>query len=235
MSEQVNNDYFEEIFNNVEVFSEQLPDEIEPTKKKRSITVIQIPNSIIKNKNISVNAFAVYVYLKCKSFRERDDKIHLKLDHKEMRVELGMKKDNRPLIAAFQNLYQNGLIKEEVLKMPIHSPLNITLLKIEHEPFTQLPIELIGKIPIIKSYGLKLLYYYESFINRKQFLRQFAFPCFETIQEDTGLNHNTINKYNKLLVENKLLKIDKHKVEQGDFGFEKWNNHYFVLWDKMIN
>lgn len=224
MSEQVNNDYFDEIFNNVEVLPEQ--------SRKNYRTVIQIPNSVIKNRDITVNAFGLYVYLKRESFKKRDSK--LQLDHKRVRHELGMK-DNRPLIAAFQNLHSQGLIGEEILKMPIHSPLNITLLEIALEPFTQLPIELLDKVNTIKPYGLRLLYYYESFINRKQILRLFAFPCFETIKNDIGISHNAIIKYNNVLVKNKMLKIDKHKTEQGDYGFEKWNNHYSVLWDKIIS
>ena len=219
MSEQVNNDYFDE----VEVLPEQ--------SRKNYRTVIQIPNSVIKNRDITVNAFGLYVYLKRESFKERDSK--LQLNHKRVRHELGMK-DNRPLIAAFQNLHSQGLIKEEILKMPIHSPLNITLLEIALEPFTQLPIELLDKVNTIKPYGLRLIYYYESFINRKQILRLFAYPCFETIKNDTGISYNAIIKYNNVLVKNKMLKIDKHKVEQGDFGFEKWNNHYSVLWEKII-
>ncbi|EON72235.1 hypothetical protein [Lysinibacillus sphaericus] len=224
MSEQVNNNYFEEIFNSIEMLPEQ------PRKKYR--IVIQIPNSVIKNRDITVNAFALYIYLKRESFKKRDSK--LQLDHKRVRHKLGMK-DNRPLLAAFQNLHSQGLIEEEILKMPIHSPLIITLLEVATEPFTQLPIELLDKVNIIKPCGLRLLYYYESFINRKQILRLFAFPCFETIKDDTGISHNAIIKYNNLLVKNKMLKIDKHKAEQGEYGFEKWNNHYSVLWDKIIS
>lgn len=224
MSEQVKNDYFEEIFNNVEVLPEQ------PRKKYR--TVIQIPNSVIKNRDITVNAFALYIYLKRESYKKRD--IKLQLDHRKVRHEIGMR-DNRPLLVAFQNLHNQGLIEEKILKMPIHSPLTITLSEVAPEPFTQLPIELLDKVNTIKPYGLRLMYYYESFINRKQILRLFAFPCFKTIKNDTGISHNAIIKYNNLLVKNKMLKIDKHKAEQGDFGFEKWNNHYFVLWDKIIS
>lgn len=233
MSEQVNNNYFKEIFDNVEI----PPDNSAPltVREKQPITVVQIPNSIVKNKEITVNAFAVYVYLKRESFRKREDKLKLKLDHNEIKHKLGMSKDNRPLLAALQNLHRQGLIKEEILKMPIHSPLFITLIEVEPAPFTQLPIEIIEKVPTIKSRGLRLMYYYESYINRKQVLRQFAFPSFETIQEDLGFNQNTIIKYNKLLVDNKMLKVTKHKAEQGEFGFEKWNNHYFIQWDKIVS
>ena len=195
-------------------------------------TMIQIPKVVVHNRKINGKAFAVYYYLKYISFRKWGDKTKLEINHLEMKYKLGIK-DNRVIVAALKVLFENRLIEEEIRSMPIHSLLKITLSKVDDDKFVQLPIQLLDKIPSIKPNGLRLIYYYESFINRRT-SKNFSFPSFEKISEDTGLNHNTIIKYNNILKKNKLIKIEKHQVEhEWDGTFVKYNNHYKVRWENI--
>jgi hypothetical protein len=104
------------------------------------------------------------------------------------------------------------------------------------EKFTQLPATILNKIDTIGTTGLRLLYYYESFVNRTERLeRQFAFPSLLTIGKALKINKDTVIEYNRILHKNDLVSIIKHELkhdgeynEQGKQLFIKYNNHYRV-------
>jgi hypothetical protein len=88
------------------------------------------------------------------------------------------------------------------------------------------------------------MYYYQSYINNTK--RDWCFPSFETITRETGISENTITKYNKILAATKMVKITKHKLEctygyeidedsgEENIQFERYNNHYEIQWDKIL-
>jgi hypothetical protein len=205
--------------------------------------VIQVPDEIIKNEWFKMNSytFTVYTYLKFLHFRNYNID-EMEINHNKFKHKLYIS-DNRTLKKCFETLHKEQIIMEYINKLPTKGNIKLTFnpLPYESKKFTQLPATIINKIEHIGAIGLRLLFYYESFINRKEArAKQFAFPSIETISKDLKLNHETILKYNDILKENKLLKIKKHKLE---FTFEydeldqplftKYNNHYCVLKENM--
>lgn len=192
---------------------------------------LQIPNEIIRNTgfNIDEKSFAIYAFLLFKKFQAfNNGEIDVLL--KDIKFVTGIT-DNRTVKKCFSTLYNQGLIGN-IDKLPINKPLQIEMLQpYKSEYFTQIPLELLKSIDIVGVIGFRLMYYYESFINRKNVTKQFCYPSYENIQEDLGISNFSVTKYNKLLVKEKLITITKHKVEYDPFGgsgLERFNNHYSV-------
>lgn len=100
---------------------------------------------------------------------------------------------------------------------------------------------LLRHIPTIDCTGVRLVSYYESYINRSSAINQFCYASIETITKETGLAKNTIIKYNKILCDKGFISVDKHKLGtdykydgKDKIVFSKYNNHYTVNWDKII-
>jgi hypothetical protein len=210
--------------------------EIMENKKK---LIIQIPDEIIRNVSFKIDAhtFAVYAYLKFLHFRNYKNN-EIEIDHNKFKHKLYIA-DNRTLKRCLTALHKQQIILEYISKFPTKGALKLTFEPnaVKTETFTQLPATIFNKIEHIGVIGLRLLFYYESFINRKGDTgKQFAFPAVETTSKALGINKETILIYNDILKKNKLLKVVKHKLEwHGDYDnldqplFTKYNNHYYVL------
>lgn len=211
------------------------------SKKKLQI---QIPDEIIRNYCVDFNHydFGVYAMLKYAHFRNPNkDKDKLEVDHKIMMNKLFIN-DSRTLKKSLNKLYKYGFIEEEIKRLPRNG-----ILKLEFNPspfktksFTQLPASLIYKIEQIGLIGYRLIYYYESYINRKDVIsNQFCFVGQDTISSELNINKETIKKYNDILKKSKIVTIKKHKLEFDGYDdldnivFNKYNNHYYVHIDKM--
>lgn len=205
--------------------------------------IIQIPDNIIRNTDIKLDSytFATYTYLKFLKFRNFNNDV-IEIDHKAFKGKLCMA-DNRTLKKCLINLYNEGIILEYISNLPKKTALSITFEPFAEHPktFTQLPANILNRIEHIGVIGLRLLFYYESFINRSVSIeKHFAFPAIETIAKDLYLNKETIIEYNEKLKKHKLLKIIKHKLEpSGEYDsldsalFTKYNNHYYVQVNKI--
>lgn len=192
---------------------------------------VQIPNEVIRNNGFKIDekSFAIYAYLLYKKFQAfNNNKIDVPL--MDIKYVTGIT-DNRTIKKCFSILHDQGLISA-IKKLPINNPLQIELLQpYKDNYFTQIPLELLKSINVVGVIGFRLMYYYESFINRKNVTKQYCYPSYENIQEDLGISNFSVTKYNKLLVKEKLITITKHKVEYdsfGDSGLERFNNHYSV-------
>jgi hypothetical protein len=211
-------------------------EELNMNDKKQLI--IQVPDEIIRNTNFKLDShtFATYTYLKFLHFRNYFGDV-LELDHNAFKGKLCMA-DNRTLKKCLLNLHKQGIVLEYIDKLPKQKALTLTFdpVPFESKTFTQLPANILYKIEHIGVIGLRLLFYYESYINRADVLeKQFAFPAIETIAKDLNINKETVIEYNSKLKKNKLIKIIKHKLEwSGDYDnldaaiYTKYNNHYYV-------
>ena len=205
---------------------------------------LQIPDEIIRNQCVDFNHydFGVYAMLKYAHFRNPNkDKDMLEVDHKFMMNKLFIN-DSRTLKKPLNKLYKYGFIEEEIKRLPRNG-----ILKLKFNPspfktksFTQLPTNLINKIEQIGLIGYRLIYYYESYINRKDVIsKQFCFVGQDTISSELNINKETIKKYNDILKKSKIVTIKKHKLEFDGYDdldnivFNKYNNHYYVHIDKM--
>ncbi|MCL1696309.1 hypothetical protein [Lysinibacillus sp. BPa_S21] len=193
---------------------------------------LQVPTEIVRNIGFKIDekSFAVYAYLLYKKFKAfNNSEIDILL--RDIKAVTGIT-DNRTIKKCFLNLHNQGLISNQLDKLPINKPLQIIMLEpYKSDYFTQLPLELLKSLNSIGLIGFRLMYYYESYINRSNISKQFCYPSYETIQIDLGISNFSVTKYNKLLSKEKLLTITKHKAEYdpfGDSGLEKFNNHYSV-------
>lgn len=197
----------------------------------------QIPDEIIKNELFKIDAytFSVYALLKHLHFRNFNNN-EMQIDHNKLKHKLYIS-DNRTLKKALTELHKQQIILEYINKLPTKGALKLTFdpVPFKSKKFTQLPVTVFNKIEHIGVIGLRLLFYYESFINRKDKPeKQFAFPAIETTAETLKINKETVIKYNEILRKNKLLKIQKHQLmwdgeyDNDDLLYVKYNNHYFV-------
>ncbi|MFO1442833.1 hypothetical protein KDN24_06345 [Bacillus sp. Bva_UNVM-123] len=205
--------------------------------------IIQIPDEIIRNEYFKMdsNTFAVYAYLKFLHFRNYNNS-EMKIDHNKFKHKL-LISDNRTFKKCLSNLHKNQIILECVTKFPTKGSLSFTFdpIPFEVKTFTQLPATVLNRMEHIGTIGLRLLFYYESFINRKDdVMSQFAFPSIETTSKTLGLSKDTIIDYNELLKRNKLIKIRRQKLEcNGEYDnldnplFTKYNNHYYVKTENL--
>jgi hypothetical protein len=207
-------------------------------EEKKKI-MIQVPDYIIRNNEIKMdaNTFGVYVYLKFHHFLSVNKEEAMKIDHMKLKSKLGIS-DNRTIKKCLTNLHKLGIIFEYIDKLPSNGSISITLNQESHieKQFTQLPATILNRIDNIGLIGLRLIYYYESYINRSSRLdQQLAYPSIELSAKDLKLNKNTILNYNEILRKNKLIKIEKAKLEYHEDSafFDKYYNKYHVLVDKL--
>lgn len=196
---------------------------------------LQVPTEIVRNIgfNIDEKSFAVYVYLLYKKFRMHDkNNTVLEVDHVSIKNALGIN-DNRTLKNCFKNLYEQKLIKNEINYFPIRKKLKLELLHPYRDDwFTQIPLNLNLHIETIGLIGYRLVFYYESYINRNDIMKDYCFPAYETIINDLNISDKTLTRYNNKLKKEKLISITKHQVHfDNPFDenkFDKFNNHYKV-------
>lgn len=191
-----------------------------------------MPDLIIRNRNITSIDFVILLYFKYLYFiNGKGVLFQVELQHMKNDI---MINDNRTIKKSFENLFQLGFINKIIIKQnnPLDVELNVELLSTE--PYTRLPTSIINNISKIGHTGVRLLYYYESYINRRK-SNSFCFASFKTIESETGITDKTISKYNSVLIDNKLIKIIRHEIETySDYKensgqkFDKYNNHYYV-------
>jgi len=151
-------------------------------------------------------------------------------------------KSNTTLKSMLKSLYDNSLINTEITQLNRHDNLIIELNDkyIMKKPFTLMHINLYYMVNKIGCDGIRLMYYYESRINRNKDSHQFCFTGVRRISAETKVNKNKINDVNRNLKKSKILKIECHGLENtyeyDEFDQEiksRYNNHYVPLLDKI--
>ncbi|OAS85095.1 hypothetical protein [Metabacillus litoralis] len=227
------------------------------TDKKKTFEV-QIPNQIIRSPKVDCTTFFVYAKLVQRYWYYRGEKDTLIFDHNTFKYYANIK-NNKKLKEVFNNLYQMKLIHTKVDELSRNGKMEIEinpffdLKKVDKKKedryfYAQLPYILLDKgiLSKVGYIGIRLLYYYKSYINnhKKTITEPFCFTSMETIQKETGISENTIIKYNEILKKAKLLKIVRHQIEYigsceyDEFGneqakFQRFNNHYYLRFDKF--
>lgn len=196
--------------------------------------MIQVPNIIIRDgKNISSTDFVLYTYLKFQ------DQIGITTENKkivsfsQLKIVMNIK-TNSTLKNSLQNLKKLNLIEYDEINYTLNSVLKFNMIPIEKKQYTQLPFSILNLIPLIDYEGFRLLYYYETYINRKK-LNSKAYPSYIKIIEDLNISSKTLSKYNSILEKNKFLTIEKSNLKKdlySDYS-EKYNNKYKVNIEKF--
>lgn len=208
--------------------------------------MIRIPNHIVKNEKFKLDnkSFVLYAYLKFLEFRSYVEQgEEFTVLHKGLMQVIGVR-DNRTLKACFKSLYDNDLLSTEITDLTKNkTPITIKLINNENTDtdkyFTQLPSSLFYRLNNIGHFGFRLMYYYESYIDRKKMNKDKAYPSQQTIKNDLKCSYSSIDKYNKLLVAAGILKVKSFDTTMNGYDildnplFHRYNNHYFVRLDKI--
>ncbi|ETI68133.1 hypothetical protein [Neobacillus vireti] len=213
---------------------------------------IQVPTEIVKNKEYSDKEFVLLAKLIQIYYRipETQKSLTFGILHKDVMFYSGIK-DNDTFKETLKGLYDKGAIKNKVETLPRKGGIEI-ILNEEVIPqmnkegfFTQLSSEVLNKniIDAVGHSGIRLLYFYKSYINSKT-NKNHCYVAEETTAEILGMTKKTVIKYNKLLQKHKLLKIEKHESEHAyyttkkgteSYLFTKYNNHYFIRYENIEN
>lgn len=201
---------------------------------------IQIPNSIVRSGTFSPVEFVMIGNLiQAYYMQPGDNKQYIfEIDHSNF-MHYSKVKKNETFKKYLSNLHNNGIILNEIDKLPRKDGLKIHINSnlINPEYFTQMEYSTLSRKVIDKvgHTGIRLLYYYESFINRKN-NKEFCFVSIETIQKELGLSNKTITEYNKKLKAAYFIKVEANPIDHEYFTtskgdrllFTKYNNHYYV-------
>lgn len=215
------------------------------TTKTKKMFQIQIADKIIRSPQIDCVAFVLYGKLVQLYRLKGGVSDTIEIDHAALKYFLNIK-SNQKLKTAINTLYDAKMIRTKIDTLPKNQPLQIEInsffdlkkagkTKEDRFSYTQMPYILLDRrmIETLGHAGIRLLYYFESYINRTKTF-SFCFTSLETIQKEIGLSENTILKYIDILKKNKLISVKKHKLEFAGYDeydtvcFTKYNNHYIV-------
>ncbi|KAA9007365.1 helix-turn-helix domain-containing protein [Paenibacillus spiritus] len=205
---------------------------------------VHIKNETIRDPSITANDFCLLVYLKWFSFNGKE-RTEFDIDNGHAKFYTGIK-DNKTIKKSYLSLYEHGYICIPVHDHIIQSralQIKLNNAKLHSESgFTRLPSTLLYMIrdSALSQQELRILYYLESRINRPT--KAFCYPSRELICSELGIKSpKTISTAKKSLVSRGLLKVEEHKIgttlqydEEDRLIRTKFNNHYYVQIDKML-
>lgn len=215
---------------------------------------VQIPKEIVHDPNITGCSFVLLAKL-IQLYYQKGKKLNLSINHNGLKFIL-MINDNKTLKKSLMNLHEQGYISSEFHEqsaLPRKKPLEIKLSKkciaeLNKKPFVQFTQSLLEKevIESIGYIGVRLLYYYKSYINTTDYYKSKCYVSEDTTAEHLNITRKTIIRYNRILENRKFLKIKQFKLSKMDceykqnkngmevISFEKYNNHYSVN-EEMID
>lgn len=183
----------------------------------KGVKRIQIYNMMIINRKVSHKAFALYVLLKEKAF----NKNQVRIRPEKITSTLGWD-DNRTLKKHLEVLYQNHIVDSHIDKVFYYKPIEMKLIELHGEAFTQLDIYTIEKIRNatrevlveekdgstnkvnLYAFGIRYFYYLEKNYN-KHYNR--AFPSYSKISKDLGFGRSYISTLNDIFMRNNLVEV----------------------------
>lgn len=199
-----------------------------------------LPNSIVRDPNLKPLGFCILLRFQYMMYKQKSSTIEVSLSAIKSRLSVSSDSTMKTALNQLKGLGYILNMSHIVNKKPITIEVNQSKLERTNQ-FTQLPTALIDYVSEIGHTGIRLLYYYESFVNGKTGKVTYAFPGFKRICDEANINQDTLHKYNKLLIKKKLLRIDKHKktstLQYDDQDREivtKYNNHYYVRHENIV-
>lgn len=204
---------------------------------------VQIPTNIVRSNVFSATEFVLIAKLIQAYYLQTNKSFIFEVDHKKLMYHMSIEK-NDTLKKYLNSLYENKIILNKIDRLPRKSGMKIEMNEnlINSDLFTQLDVSVISKKAIDKIgyVGIRLLYYYASYIDVKT-KKYYSHVGIETIQQELGLSNKTICEYNKKLEQAKLIKIDRNIIDHAYYNtsrgerllFTKHNNHYFVRKDNI--
>lgn len=200
---------------------------------------IKVPTCIVRNENIQLSngEFLLYARLSFLYFRNYQ-KEEIIVDHKKLMLNIGIT-DSRTLKKYINNLYKTKLIKNNISQLSRKGRTQIIFNSeiLKDQQFTLMNADIFNYIGRIGENEFRLIWYYKSHINidDKNSDKSFCYVSYKTLGDNLKMGNTTIHNANKILLDNKLIKIDKHELghnfeynENDELIFTKYNNHYYV-------
>jgi hypothetical protein len=203
---------------------------------------IQMRTDIVRNKNINALEFVLLAKL-IQAYYLSGKKDEFELQHKNLIFLLNIG-DNNTFKKAYNHLFDQGHILNKIISLPRKNGLPVKINpeiipELNKDTFTQVTKDVLDKCVIdeIGYVGVRLIYYYQSYINKKE-KKDHCYASEDTIADHLGISRRSVINYNNKFKENKLVKIVAHELkETGEYVtkgnelvsvFNKYNNHYFV-------
>jgi hypothetical protein len=239
-------------------------------EEKKVSFKIQIPNPLIRNSTLDSTHFVVYAKLIQMYYYTGQSKV-MRINHDVLKFSCCIK-DNRKLKKALIDLHKRELIvikfnkkgefnfpKQGLIDIEMNEFFNLKKVGRKKEDrffFAQLSSIILNRdiIEQIGHFGVRLMYYYKSYINpharkerddgRIQY-HNFCWTSILTIAEETGISEKSVRTYNKKLEKIKFIKITKHELgttyeyikkkdtEELILQYSRYNNHYEVREDRI--
>ncbi len=212
---------------------------------------IQIRTDVVRDTNLSVNGFALVLYLKY-LYWKTGNKSEFEAFASDIKDFLCIS-DNKTLKSIFIELYNLKYLTRQIEELKQNKPLLITLNKEkfltdsnkeETEYFAQLPINILYGMRDRKldRKEVRILYYLKSYINYyTDNKKMYCYPGIETtMTKELNMSKNTIPKYTKLLEGKGLISIEKNVLhtsyqydDEGKLLFNRYNNHYYLNYEGL--
>ncbi|MBT2723065.1 helix-turn-helix domain-containing protein [Bacillus sp. ISL-46] len=211
---------------------------------------IQVPTEIVRSNSLSSGEFVLLLKLIDAYYGQTTKSLEISVDYKALMFYSAIK-DQSTFKKRLEGLHKHGWVENEIGDLPRKGNLKIVLnkdvipqLRDTKGVFTQLPSNVMSRkvIETVGDTGVRLLYYFMSYINYKNIQKHKCYTSVETIAEHLGITEKTVIKHNKILEKLNFIKIEKHETEtdtyitangKEKYLFQKFNNHYFLKLDKI--
>ncbi|MDO8226436.1 hypothetical protein [Bacillus cabrialesii] len=211
--------------------------------------MVQVPIEIVRNPKITCEEF-VLLSLLLRAYYQNKKRINpFKVNYRVLKDRLNISK-NETFKEHMNGLHKNGLINDEITILPRRGILEVQLSdkaiteQNKKEPFVQVTENIINQAVIqeIKPKGVRLFYYYKSYLDIRK-TEPFAYPGFERIMSETGLSDNTVRKHNKIMQKNKFIKVINSSKQISNLNYgedyelitEGFQNKYYLFENKIDN
>ena len=204
---------------------------------------IKVPTNVVRNDGYKLKngTFVLYVNLVWNYFiNNSTNKSELILDHRSIMFN-SMISDTRTFKRRLKELYQAGLIKNEIMRIPPRGTIVIQFNEEKYlteceKNFTKINRSILTyyRNGQIDDYSIRQIFYYMSHINLSTG-NDYCFVSFETLSDRLMVSKDKISEANEMLEKAKLIKIKKHKLaptsEYDEFDalvYDRYQNHYYV-------
>lgn len=198
---------------------------------------IKVPSNVVRNEGVDIDSGTFVMYVKLCELYFKQKSVEVAFNHKWLGDSTGVK-DTRTLRKRLKSLYENGIIKTEVKRLPSYGLMSIELngeLFEKGESFTMLNASVSDLIGKIHETSIRLLFFYKSHINVTDKDRLYCFAGREHITGKLHIGNTTLTECNKELEKSGLLKVVRHNLETNyEYGeddellYARYQNHYFV-------
>jgi DNA-binding transcriptional regulator YhcF (GntR family) len=207
---------------------------------------IQVPQSIVRNKDISDRSFVLLAKLIQAYYTQTSNakELTFSINHKQIMYFTNLP-NRKKFVECLRELYKHELITNEIKSLPKKNGLEITLSQKvipelnEKQIFVQLENYVLHRsiIEEIGHTGVRILYYIKSFINYRQLGKDHCYASIQLMANDLGISEKTFIKYIKILEKVKFIKVKRNpakpNIQYDKNGnekllFERLNNEYYI-------